>query len=437
MISEKIAFHTLGCKVNTYETEAVKELFERAGYEVVDFEEKADIYVVNTCSVTNIADRKSRQMLHKAKQINNDAIVIAMGCYVQSGKDTLLKDGLIDIIVGNDMKSALVDIVKAYKAGDKKNSYIDDIMTKKVYEPLRITKTAETCRAFIKVCDGCNMYCSYCIIPYTRGPVRSRALEDCVAEVEKLAASGFKEVVLSGIHVSSYGLDLKSGYRLIDLIETIEKIDGIERIRLGSFEPRMVDDDFLARLSKCKKVCPHFHLSLQSGCDETLKRMKRHYDTKRFMEIASNIRASIPDAMLTTDVIVGFPGETDEEFKETVKFLEDVKFFEMHVFKYSRRSGTVADKMPDQIDGKTKNERSEVLIKLDEKNHEDYYREYEGRTMKVLIEEECVVKGEKYVVGHTDNYIKVYIKSDRYLINQIVDVKLVKAYDKRSMLGVL
>lgn len=433
-----IAFHTLGCKVNAYETQGMEERFAAAGYKIVAFDEVADIYVINTCSVTNIADRKSRQMLHKAKKNNENAVVVAVGCYVQAAKEQLLNDSAVDIVVGNNRKVELVSIVENYMKDKKCNNDIIDIGHTSQYEELKINRETELTRAYVKVQDGCNQFCSYCIIPYTRGRVRSRKMSDCIDEINSLVANGYKEVVLTGIHLSSYGVDFtEEDIGLIDLIENISKIDALKRIRLGSLEPRIITEEFIKRAVATGKICPHFHLSLQSGCDTTLKRMNRRYNTKEYYEKCQLLRQYIPDVMLTTDVIVGFPGETEEEFEETHKFLKKVKFYETHIFKYSRRQGTVADKMPNQIPEEIKNSRSEVLLGLDRQHQNMYNNSYIGQIVDVLVEEKCNFKNEEYYVGHTMNYIKVAFESSENLENTFVKVKLSQVYKDRIVKGEL
>ena len=368
---KRAALHNLGCKVNAYEAQSMEEMLLEAGYEIVDFEnDVADVYIVNTCSVTNIADRKSRQMLHKAKKKNPDAIVVAAGCYVQAAADDVLSDSAVDIVIGNNKKIDLVRILDEFwdRKNEEKRSNVIDINHTDEYEELEIETVSEHTRAYIKVQDGCNQFCTYCIIPYTRGRIRSRRMDAVIDEVKRLAENGYKEVVLTGIHLSSYGLDMPKDDRvlLIELIEEVSKVSGIERIRLGSLEPRIVTEEFAKRLAGVHKICPHFHLSLQSGCDATLKRMNRKYNTAEYEKGCKILREAFENPAITTDVIVGFPQETDDEFKETVAFLKKIHFFEMHIFKYSRRKGTVADKMEGQVHDQVKNERSDVLIKLEE-----------------------------------------------------------------------
>ena len=371
---KKVAIHSLGCKVNSYEAESMEIMLRDEGYEIVPFSEdvQADIYIINTCSVTNIADRKSRQMLHKAKKMNPEAVVVAAGCYVQADPDGVKKDECVDIILGNNMKISIVEALNDYFGGSDKTSYLVDINDKyQEYESLKINQTGEHTRAYIKIQDGCNQFCSYCIIPYVRGRVRSRKPEDIVNEVKTLAATGVKEVVLTGIHISSYGTDLEN-ISLIELIEAIHEIEGIKRIRLGSLEPRIITEEFAKRIAGLEKICPHFHLSLQSGCDKTLKAMNRKYNTEEYYEGCVKLREVFDNPAITTDVIVGFPGETEEDFLETRKFLEKVHFYEMHIFKYSRRKGTVADKMKEQVADTVKSERSAVLLALEKAQSLEY-----------------------------------------------------------------
>ena len=435
---ENVAFHTLGCKVNAYETMAMEEKFKKAGYNIVDFESEADIYIINTCSVTNMADRKSRQMLHKAKKKNSDAVIVAVGCYVQAVGDKLLEDSSVDIVIGNNLKNDIVNVVSEYVREHKKVAKIIDLKNVNEYENTFVSEHAEKTRAFIKVQDGCNQFCSYCIIPYTRGRVRSRDFSQCIEEIRGLAGEGYKEVVLTGIHLSSYGIDFESdNIRLIDLIEAVHEIDGIERIRLGSIEPRIITEDFVLRLSKLNKVCPHFHLSLQSGCDETLKRMNRKYTTYEFAEKCAILRKHLPNVALTTDVIVGFPGETEEEFNETHEFLKKIAFYETHIFKYSRRKGTVADKMDNQVFEETKNVRSDILLELDRKMRLEYNKKYLDCTLTVLFEEETIINGIRYYIGHTTNYIKVAVKSNKNICNTIHRVCMYELMENDILYGKL
>lgn len=421
---KKAALHNLGCKVNAYETEAMQHLLEDAGYEIVPFTQKADVYVINTCSVTNMADRKSRQMLHKAKKNNPDSIVVATGCYVQTSEKEVLNDLSVDIVIGNDRKHDLVRLLEEYSL-DSVNDTVDDINDgKHDFEELFIDQTKEHTRAFIKVQDGCNQFCSYCIIPYARGRVRSRRFENVIAEVERLAANGFKEVVLTGIHLSSYGVDFEEATGLLELIQAVNAVKGIERIRLGSLEPKIVTEHFASELSKLDKICPHFHLSLQSGCDATLKRMNRKYTTKEYERGCELLRKYFVHPAITTDVIVGFPGETEEEFEQTKAYLEHIHFYEMHIFKYSKRKGTRAAVMPDQIDEQIKAARSEKLIALGHDMSKEFRKFYIGKNEEVLFEEKAVIGDKEYFVGYTKEYVKVAKKTDENLENQIVSGRI-------------
>lgn len=421
---KKAALHNLGCKVNAYETEAMQHLLEEAGYEIVPFTQKADVYVINTCSVTNMADRKSRQMLHKAKKNNPDSIVVAAGCYVQTSEKEVLNDLSVDIVIGNDRKHDLVRLLEEYSL-DSVNDTVDDINDgKHDFEELFIDQTKEHTRAFIKVQDGCNQFCSYCIIPYARGRVRSRRFENVIAEVERLAANGFKEVVLTGIHLSSYGVDFEEATGLLELIQAVNAVKGIERIRLGSLEPKIVTEHFASELSKLDKICPHFHLSLQSGCDATLKRMNRKYTTKEYERGCELLRKYFVHPAITTDVIVGFPGETEEEFEQTEAYLEHIHFYEMHIFKYSKRKGTRAAVMPDQIDEQIKAARSEKLIALGHDMSKEFRKFYIGKNEEVLFEEKAVIGDKEYFVGYTKEYVKVAKKTAENLENQIVSGRI-------------
>lgn len=413
---KKAALHNLGCKVNAYETEAMQQMLENAGYEIVPFQEYADVYIINTCSVTNMADRKSRQMLHRAKAKNPDAVVVGTGCYIQTKEEEALKDTAIDIVIGNNKKHELVERIEAFMKDHKDRDDVLDINhEKQEYEELFLSRTAEHTRAFIKVQDGCNQFCSYCIIPYARGRVRSRKPEHVVKEVERLAANGYKEIVLTGIHLSSYGTDL--GDNLLHLIQEVHKIDGIERIRLGSLEPRLVTEDFAKELSGLSKICPHFHLSLQSGCDATLQRMNRKYTAEEYAHACSLLRNVFDHPAITTDVIVGFPGETEEEFQITKEFLARIHFYEMHIFKYSKRQGTKAAVMPEQISEQEKTNRSAQLIRLGEKMSKEFRQHYIGSTQEVLFEEENEIDGRTYFTGYTREYVKVAVESDENLSN--------------------
>lgn len=415
----KAALHNLGCKVNAYETEAMQQILEEAGYEIVPFSEYADVYVINTCSVTNMADRKSRQMLHRAKKQNPDAIVVGAGCYVQTKEAQALVDESIDIVIGNNKKHELVPLLREYEASHRKTACVADINhEKQAYEELSLSRTAEHTRAFIKVQDGCNQFCTYCIIPFARGRVRSRELPDVLQEIRTLAKSGYREVVLTGIHLSSYGMD--NGETLLHLIEAVHELDGIERIRLGSLEPRIVTDAFAKRLSELPKICPHFHLSLQSGCDAVLSRMNRRYDTAEYEAGCALLRRYFEHPAITTDVIVGFPGETDEEFETTERYLERIHFYEMHIFQYSRREGTKAAAMPDQVPEAVKKERSEKLLALGHRMSEEFRRYYLGRQVTALLEEEFLYDGKRYYTGYTKEYVKVAVETEKDLSNTFV-----------------
>ena len=421
---KKVALHNLGCKVNAYETEAMQEMLEKEGYEIVPFKEGADIYIINTCTVTNIADRKSRQMLHKAKKNNPDSIVVAAGCYVQTSEKEVLNDLSVDIVIGNDRKHDLVRLLEEYSLDSVNDTVYDINDGKHDFEELFIDQTKEHTRAFIKVQDGCNQFCSYCIIPYARGRVRSRRFENVIAEVERLAANGFKEVVLTGIHLSSYGVDFEEATGLLELIQAVNAVKGIERIRLGSLEPKIVTEHFASELSKLDKICPHFHLSLQSGCDATLKRMNRKYTTKEYERGCELLRKYFVHPAITTDVIVGFPGETEEEFEQTKAYLEHIHFYEMHIFKYSKRKGTRAAVMPDQIDEQVKAARSEKLIALGHDMSKEFRKFYIGKNEEVLFEEKAVIGDKEYFVGYTKEYVKVAKKTDENLENQIVSGRI-------------
>ncbi len=406
----KAALHNLGCKVNSYETEAMQQLLEAAGYQIVDFEEKADVYIINTCSVTNVADKKSRQMLHRAKAKNPEALVVAAGCYAQAAGEKLLEDTAIDLVIGNNKKAELVQLLEERLAGREPQDAVIDISAAQEYEALHIERQADHTRAFIKVQDGCNQFCSYCIIPYTRGRVRSRRPEDVEKEVRDLAEKGYQEIVLTGIHLSSYGTDFKEEHQdLLELTKQLHQISGVKRIRFGSLEPRLITEEFARELSAMEKICPHFHLSLQSGCDATLKRMNRHYTCEDYLYRCGILRKYFEDPAITTDVIVGFPGETDEEFAETKKFLEKVHFYEMHVFKYSRRAGTRADRMPDQVPEPVKTKRSAELLALEKEMSKAYRASFLGRETEVLLEEPVEIGGVRYMVGHTKEYVKAAV----------------------------
>ena len=422
---KKVAFCSLGCKVNQYETNAMAQKFIEHGYEVVEFDEYADVYIVNTCTVTNVADRKSRQMLRRAKEINKDATLVACGCYAQVAKDELKKIPEIDLIIGNNEKNDIIQIVENHIAQKGAEDLVSDVMYKLDYVELGTTTYTEKTRAVIKVQDGCDRFCSYCLIPYARGHIRSRKIENVIEEIKKVVEEGINEVVITGIHIASYGRDFKGeNIGLIDLLEEINKIQGLHRIRLGSIEPTIITDEFVERLSKLDKICDHFHLSLQSGCTETLKRMNRRYTTEEFKAVTKRLRSKFPNAALTTDIIVGFPGETEDEFNTTYEFLKEIAFYKMHIFKYSQRKGTKAAVMPNQVDGKIKEERSKKLIELSNENEYNYNKKYIGKQVEVLFEER---EGE-YLKGHTTNYIVVKHKTDKDdLINKIAKVTVSEA----------
>lgn len=435
-MKKTVAFCTLGCKVNQYETDAMRGSFEAEGYEVKEFSQEASVYVINTCTVTNMADRKSRQMMHRAKKKNPDGIIVAVGCYVQAAKEQLEEDTLIDLVIGNNMKSQVVQIVEQYiqdnRHTEDRDAYVADIAHNHEYETMHIETVSEHTRAYIKIQDGCNQFCSYCIIPYARGRVRSRKMEDILQEVRNLTANGYKEIVLTGIHISSYGLDFEhtadeqedygpfKNSALIDLIEALSGIEGLERIRLGSLEPRIITENFVRRLCKVPQICPHFHLSLQSGCDETLKRMNRHYTTALYLEKCGILRQYFDRPALTTDVIVGFPGETEEEFAQTERFLETVHFSDMHIFKYSKRRGTKAADMPNQIDPQLQSVRSEKLIALGKRMKDDFLEACKNQEQIVLIEEETEIDGTKYMTGHSKNYIRCAFEMDGLVPNMVI-----------------
>ena len=421
---KKVALHNLGCKVNAYETEAMQEMLEHAGYEIVPFQEGADIYVINTCTVTTIADRKSRQMLHRARKMNPDAVVVAAGCYVQAQAEKQVIDPCIDIVLGNNKKQDLLTALQAYEEAHGDLREVIDINHTKEYENLHLTKQGEHTRAYIKVQDGCNQFCSYCIIPYARGRVRSRAKEDVVAEVTDLAKNGYQEVVLTGIHLSSYGIDFENEDNLLSLIRAVHEIEGIKRIRLGSLEPRIITEEFVQAIAALPKMCPHFHLSLQSGCNETLKRMNRRYTSEEFYEKCEILRKYFEKPALTTDVIVGFPQETEEEFETTYEFLKKICFYETHIFKYSKREGTKAAVMQGQIPEQIKAKRSARLIELGEKNRRAYEESFLGKTVEVLVEEKSDVNGKEMWTGHTKEYMKIALESEKNLQNCILNVQI-------------
>lgn len=418
-----------GCKVNQYETNAMIQKFIENGYEIVDFEQKADIYVVNTCTVTNMSDRKSRQMLRRVKKINPSSILVVVGCYVQVEKEELEKINDIDIILGNNEKNNIVEYVENYS---NKKIDITDVMQQKEFLDFGSVEYTNKTRATIKIQDGCDRFCTYCIVPYARGRVRSRRLTSIIEEVEKIAKRGIKEVIITGIHIASYGKDFNYKITLIDVLEKINEIDGIERIRIGSLEPTIMNKEFLERLKKLDKVCNHFHLSLQSGCTSVLKRMNRKYNTDDFKNSVNLLRKYYPYAMLTADIIVGFPGETEEEFLDTYKFLEDIKFYRMHIFKYSQRNGTKAAIMPNQIDGNIKEQRSNKLIDLSNKIQNEYNKQYLGKNVEVLFEE----RESEYIKGHTNNFIIVKVNTNKDIENQLKNVKII-GLDENELVGEL
>lgn len=426
----RAALHNLGCKVNSYETEAMQEMLMDAGYEIVDFNEKADVYIINTCSVTNMADRKSRQMIHRARKHNPDSIVVAAGCYVQTSSQQVIDDLAVDIVIGNNQKNQLVELIHKFAKKNKKEKVVSCVDINDgvyEYENLSVKTTGEHTRAFIKVQDGCNQFCSYCIIPFARGRVRSREVEDVVKEITGLAQAGYQEVVLTGIHLSSYGLNenYNQVYRnqvvqeqLLALIEAVAEIEGIERIRLGSLEPQVITEEFAKRLANVKKFCPHFHLSLQSGCDETLKRMNRKYTVEEYKKGCEILRKYFSNPAITTDVIVGFPGETEEEFQETRDYLENIHFYEMHIFKYSKRQGTKAATMPNQVPEPIKTQRSDVLLGLEKTMSKEFRESFIGRPVEVLFETPLEMDGISYYTGYTKEYIRVAYKTSENISNQ-------------------
>ncbi len=437
-MKKKVALHNLGCKVNAYEVEAMQQLLEQAGYEIVPFEPGADVYVINTCTVTNIADRKSRQMLHKAKKMNPDAVVVATGCYVQTDEGKLEKDEAVDLVLGNNQKKNIVEVLAEYEAEHQKQAHIIKINQTKEYEELEISRTAEHVRAYIKVQDGCNQFCTYCIIPYARGRVRSRAKEKIIQEVHKLAEAGYKEVVLTGIHLSSYGVDFPEEKKedLLTLIKGVNEVEGINRIRLGSLEPGIVTEEFARELSAMPKVCPHFHLSLQSGCDTTLERMNRRYRSAQYKERCEILRKYFENPALTTDVIVGFPMETEEDFQASYEFVRDIHFYETHIFKYSRRHGTKAAKMDGQLTDAVKAVRSDKMLELNEVREKEYENTFLGKEMEVLLEEEVDIQGKSYYLGHTREYVKVAVpKLEKYSVNQELTVKAEQFLQPHILLG--
>ena len=457
----KVHFFTLGCKTNTYESSAMGQSFIQKGYEITkDKEEKADIYIINTCSVTNIAERKSRQMMRQAKELNPEAIIVACGCYAQVAKDQIAQIDEVDLIIGSKEKNQIVDIIEEYLKNQNKEILISDIMNESEYQDFESTTMTELNRAVVKIQDGCDRFCSYCIIPYARGHIRSRNPIKIIEEIENIAKQGIKEVVLTGIHLASYGKDFtdetareyrkqynyneeykkytpnddlaSGGFRLIEILEQINKVKGIERIRLGSIEPKLITEEFVTRLSKLEKICHHFHLSLQSGCDETLKRMNRRYTTEDFRTICKILRTAYRDVIFTTDIIVGFPGETNEEFNQTYEFLKEIKMYKMHIFKYSPKRGTAATKFKNQIDSKIKDERSKILLELSDKNEIEYNETYINKTVTVLFEE----TENGYFKGHTGNYLAVKVKTDKDLTDKLLKVKIDKL-EKLELVGTL
>lgn len=439
-MKKKAALHNLGCKVNAYELEAIQQMLEQQGYEIVPFAPGADIYIINTCTVTNIADRKSRQMLHKAKKMNPDAVVVACGCYVQAAGEKLEQDSAIDLVVGNNKKKEIPAILEEYfrekeEGRSGSGTWVTDMTHNREYETLSISRTAEHTRAFIKVQDGCNQFCTYCIIPYARGRVRSRRPEDVLEEVRRLAESGCQEVVLTGIHLSSYGVDLEEGQNLLALIRTIHAVDGIRRIRLGSLEPGIITEEFAEAIAALPKVCSHFHLSLQSGCDTVLERMNRRYRSEEYMEKCRLLRRVYDRPALTTDVIVGFPGETEEEFEASRAFVEEVNFFETHIFKYSRREGTRAAAMPDQIPEQEKTRRSHILLELDERRRQEYMESFLGEEKEVLLEEKVELDGKNWWVGYTREYLKAIVPDDgKNRANEMISVRFSQIYHREYLL---
>ena len=426
-MKKKVALHNLGCKVNAYEVEAMQQLLEKAGYEIVPFTEGADVYLINTCTVTNIADRKSRQMLHKAKKMNPDAIVVAAGCYAQADTEKLKEDNAVDLILGNNQKTQIVEVLEEYEKEHSKQVQVIEINHTKEYEELSIEQTAEHVRAYIKVQDGCNQFCTYCIIPFARGRVRSRKIADVLREVETLASKGYKEVVLTGIHLSSYGVDFPKEEResLLSLIQAVSKVAGIQRIRLGSLEPRIITEEFLEGIVATGKVCPHFHLSLQSGCNKTLKNMNRRYSAQEYAEKCELIRKYYPAPALTTDVIVGFPMETEEDFEESYEFVKNIHFYETHIFKYSRRHGTKAAAMDGQLTEAVKTQRSEKLLELHDIRAKEYEEAMIGKTIELLLEEEIEEDGKMWYVGHSREYVRAVIeKTEVHQVNDLVEAKV-------------
>lgn len=432
---KKAAFYTLGCKVNQYETEALTGIFEKDGYAIVDFEEKADVYVINTCTVTNLSDRKSRQMIRRAKKNNEDSIVVVVGCYAQTAPEEVSKIPGVSLILGTKERSRILDYIHEIKEGreDQINA-VNDIMGTRYFEQLQVESYKEKTRAFLKIQEGCSQFCSYCIIPYARGPIRSRRPEEVLEEVGKLAEAGFKEVVLTGIHVASYGKDIKNT-SLIDIIRRVHAVEGIERIRLGSIEPTTITEEFAAAARELDKLCPHYHISLQSGCDATLKRMNRRYTAEEYKKVVDRLRKNLGDVAITTDVMVGFPGETDEEFAETLRFLQEIQLYQMHIFKYSPRKGTPAATYPDQVPSEKKDERSNTLISLSSRNTLDFNRQHVGKILLVLFEQEVKEK-PGFIEGLTANYIRVLCEGSADMNGKILNVRIEKA-EEDYVVGVL
>ena len=428
---KSIAFYTLGCKVNQYETNGMIQEFKNTGYEIVEFEEKADIYIINTCTVTNMSDKKSRQIIRRTKELNKDSIVVAVGCYAQVAKDKLKEIEQIDLILGNEEKKDIIQYIEQYMLENKKIKNVTDIAEKKEFSDFGVVDYTDKTRAVIKVQDGCDRFCTYCIIPYARGRVRSRKPDSIIEEVNAIAKKDIKEIVITGIHITSYGKDFKNNYRLIDLLEDLNKIDGIQRIRLGSIEPTLITEEFTERLAKLEKICDHFHLSLQSACDTVLNRMNRKYTINEFIESTKLLNKIFPQVSLTTDIIVGFPGETDEEFEITYNNLKKINFYKMHIFKYSPRKGTRAAVMPNQIDGNIKEERSNRLIELSNKNEIEKNKSYIGKEVNVLFEEQ---EGE-YVKGHTTNYMVVKVKTQNVNIENKILKVIIKETNNLELIG--
>lgn len=446
--SRRAALHNLGCKVNAYETDAMQQMLEEAGYEIVPFSEEADVYIINTCSVTNMADRKSRQMIHRARKLNAKAAVVAAGCYVQTSTKQVMDDLAVDIVIGNNQKNQLVSLLEEFFAEEEYHKVVSCVDINdgvQDYEKLQVEKTAEHTRVFIKVQDGCNQFCSYCIIPFARGRVRSRSVEDVVNEVKHLAKAGYQEVVLTGIHLSSYGLqeDYNVVYRqsvvqeqLLALIEAVAEVEGIKRIRLGSLEPQVITEDFAKRLSAVDKLCPHFHLSMQSGCDATLQRMNRKYNSAEYKQGCDILRKYFDNPAITTDVIVGFPGETEEEFATTKEFIRQIGFYEMHIFKYSKRKGTKAATMPNQVPEEIKTRRSDELLALEKEMSRDYRQSYVGREVEALLETPITVDGKNYYTGYTKEYIRVAKKTNQNMSNVIISGQIMdEIMDKTYMIS--